>query len=275
MRAPQTRILAAMIFAGLLTLQGCGGGGRSNSTTGTAPTSTTKSNLNQQLLSLGGFDATSVFTPFGHGTPVPSQPLTTSSPIFVNQLGLWMVLSVSGTTFTETFTQDQAGTQQAGSATYTLDLSSKTLSGAISITKGPYAGLSGTYSQTLTSNGTTGNYSCQLANGTTITCQFTITLSLSGVPTGTGTETMTFTNGYSETGNVTYKADGSKAVQVSDSNQDAGTFNITSSGSGTGTITGPDPGLPAVVSWNNSGTGTVTFDNLLIINFTNWQIPNP
>jgi hypothetical protein len=255
-----------------LFLAGCGGGGSSNSLP--APTTKSKTNVAQHLGGIGAFQAGAIFATFGHGVPEPAfHPA--SSPVFVSQLGLWMVLSVSGTTFTETFYADQAETQPAGNATYTLDVATLTLSGAISITKGPYAGLSGTYSQTLTKNGTTGTYSFTLPSGLQVSCSFTLSISATGIPSGTGSETVTETNGYSETANVTYLPDGSKIVTASDSNGYKSTLKFASDGSGTGTISGPDPGLPATIVWNSVGTGTVTFVDGITLNFTNWQIPNP
>ena len=255
-----------------LVIAGCGGGASSGMLA--APTMQSKTDVAQHLSGIGTFQAGSTFTTFGHGVAEPRFHPSTS-PIYVSQIGLWMVISVSGTTFTETFYSDQAETQPAGSATYTLDAGEQTLLGSITLTKGPYAGLSGTYSQTLTKNGTTGTYSFILPSGLKVSCTFTLSIPPTGIPSGTGAETVTETNGYSETANVTFLPDGSKIVSASDSNGFKSTLKFAGDGSGTGTISGPDPGLPATIVWNSVGTGTVTFVDGITLNFTNWQIPNP
>jgi len=253
------------LIAAAILIQGCGGspGGGGTTTTGSAPTATTKANIALHLGSFGRAVAGTSFTTFGSGS-------TSSGPFYSSRLQLWVVESVSGTTFTETFYQDQAETEPAGSATYTLNLSTKTLSGAISITEGPYAGLSGTYSQAVVSNGTAGNYQFTLPSGTTVSSQFTVVVVGINV-TGSGTETITQPGGYSETAAVTYNANHTIKIVASDTNGYSGTFNVAADYSGTGTINGPDPGLPAKVVWNSGGTGTVTFSDGLTLNFTDWQ----
>lgn len=205
------------------------------------------------------------FTTFGPEVRVGSGPYYSST------LGLWVSLSVSGTTFTETFYQDQAKTVPAGSATYTLNLETQTLSGGVTITKGPYAGLQGTYSQTVTSDGASGNYSFTLPSGTTVVSQFQVTLGNGSVPSGTSTDSITYANGYSVHATITYNSDKTFRVVASDSNGFQGSFNFAADLSGTGTIDGPLPGLPASVAWNSAGTGQVTFSNGLVVSFTGWQ----
>jgi len=265
-------VITAVTLTALM-IQGCGG---SNSgptpSTGTAPTSTTRNHVAQHLSAYGQELAGMTFTPFGPAAQAPAARIS-SGPYYSSTLGLWVQLSVSATTFTETFYQDKAETEPAGNATYTLDIETKTLSGKISITKGPYAGLTGAYSQTLTSNGTDGNYSFTLPSGATVTCNFQVTIGSNGAPSGTSTQTVTLTNGYSIKSTVIYNSNRSFKITATDSNGYQGALNFASDLSGTGTISGPDPGLPATIVWNSVGTGQVTFANGLVVPFTNWQLP--
>jgi hypothetical protein len=253
---------------------GCGGGGSGSVSTGSAPTSTTKTNTAAHIASFGLIKVGANLSPFGKGLPIPARP-TVTGPVYEPALQLWMSASASGSTLTESIFLDKAETQPAGSATFTLDAATKTLTGTFNITGGPESGLNGTFSQTVTKNGTTGTYSFTLPNGTSVSCSFTVTLSAVGVPTGTGSETITEADGYSETAVVVYHSDGSTTIKAADSNGYKSTVNITADGSGSGTLSGPDPGLPAVVVWNSAGTGTVTFANFITLSFTNWQLPNP
>jgi len=273
MRPSAKQSVLGLIVGFAWIIQGCGGGGGGTAAAGSAPSSQTLSHVGSLISGQGPAEVGATFATFGHGLPIPHKA-TPGGPVYVSQLGLWMVVTVQATTFTETFYQDKAETEPAGSATYTLDISTETLSGTISITAGPYAGLTGTYSQTLTKNGTTGTYAFTLPNGTSVSCTFTVVISPSGIPSGTGTETVTLTSGYSETGNIVYNANGTKVVTLSDNNGYSAILKFNSDWSGTGTISGPDPGLPATVVWNSAGTGTVTFANFLVVHFTNWQFPN-
>ncbi len=260
-----------LVFSAALILQGCGGGGAASKPVA-GPTSTTTSRTAQVLNATGRQMVGMSFTTFGPSA-TPSNARISGGPYFSQLLQLWVVFSISGSSFTETFYQDQAETEPAGTASYTLNIGTQTLSGAINITQGPYAGLTGTYSQTASLQGETGNYAFTLPSGDTVQCQFQLKIGSSGKPSGTATETVTLPNGYSEQSTTTYNANGSFKVVGSDSNGYQTTFNFASDHSGSGTIAGPDPGLPAKAVWDNSGTGKVTFDNGLVVSFVNWQFP--
>ncbi len=266
---------AGLAMLGAALLGGCGGGGGSSPTGNSiAPTSTTKANTATHLGTFGLMQAGVTLSPFGKGLPVPARP-TQVGPVYEPAIQLWMSATASGTTLTQSFFVDKAETQPAGTAVYVLDTSTKTLTGTFDLTAGPESGLTGTFSQTLAKNGTTGTYAFTLPSGDSVSCSFTVTISALGIPTGTGTETVTEANGYSETATVTYHSNGSTTIHVSDNHGYTSTVNIAASGAGSGTLSGPDPGLPAVIVWDSSGNGTVTFANLLTLSFTNWQLPNP
>jgi len=261
-------ISLALTVAVALALSGCGGSGGSSSqgATGSAPTLTTETDVSQH------------FSGLRHGLVglrffALHRPSNTE--YFDSFLGLWVVPSISGSSFVETFYVDQAETEPAGGLDYTLDIPTKTLSGTISVTQGKYAGLTGTYSQTLTSNGTTGNATLNIPNVANTTCQFTVQISGTGTVTGTVNSSVTLPSGYSQSQTVTLNSNGSFTVAVTDSLGYTGNLNFNKDLSGSGTINGPDPGLPAKLAWNSAGTGTVTFSNGTTIAFTNWQFLTP
>jgi len=257
-------LLSMFALTGLL-IQGCGGAGSTSTQTGgTAPTAQTKANIGTHLTNAGTGLLVNSFTAFSAAAPIAG------GPVYDSRLGLWVVTTITLTTYTRTFYQDKAETEPAGSAVYTLDVSTKTLSGAITITKGNYAGLSGTYSATKSGSVISGNESVTLPSGTTVISQFSITLS-GLTSSGTLTETVTQPGGYSETSTVTRNSNGTFQIKASDSNGYSSTLNFNADYSGTGTVSGPDPGLPATVKWNSVGTGTVTFSDGVTLNFTNWQ----
>ena len=267
MRIGFKNVLIGLLAVVAIFIQGCGGGGGSTSTPtgGSAPTAQTKAsvatNLNAMSLGLIG----NSFTTFKALAP------SSSGAKYDANLGLWVDTTITLTTYTSHFYQDQAETQPAGSAVYTLNLSTKTLSGTISITAGKYAGLSGNYSVTKTSNGFDGNYTLTFPNGTTLSCQLSLAFDLLGRPSGTLTQSISESNGYSATTTIVRHTDGTMKVTASDSNGYTSTLNFAADYSGNGLVAGPDPGLPAKLKWDNTGTGTVTFANSLVLHFTNWQ----
>jgi len=269
--------LIGLILGITLLIQGCGGGSGGAGavfTGGTAPTPKTKADTEQHISGSGVGLVANSFTPFGPNSHAPKTP-TSGGPFYDKSLGLWVVVTVTLTSFTETFYQDQAETEPAGSASYTLDIATQMMSGAINVTQGNYAGLSGTFSETISGGSLKGNYSLTLPSGTTITGQFSVSEGSNGNPMGTMTQTITESGGYSESTSVTYNSDGSIKITATDSNAYSSTLNFAADLSGTGTVTGPDPGLPATLTWDSSGDGTVTFANGVTVNFTNWKFPKP
>jgi len=277
MRVGVRKLSTILIVAAAVLIQGCGGSG-SKVTTGTPiskiPTAKTEDNVATHIASLSAGLVGTSFTTFGAPTQPPKAP-TSGGPVYDKRLGLWVVVTKSASGFTATFYQDQAETQPAGSAAYTANLSTRTTSGNISITAGKYSGLTGTYSETFGIDTLSGNYAITLPSGTTVSTQFTVMYTGGTKPSGTATQTITKPDGYSEISTLTYKSDGSMIITASDSNGYSSKFNVASDFSGSGTISGPDPGLPAKIVWNSVGTGTVTFANDLVINFTNWQFVPP
>jgi len=277
MKARTSELLLGLLFAAVLALQGCGGSGGAGSpgpTGGTAPTTKTKTDVAQHLTSSGAGLVANSFTAFEAAAPAFFKP-SSSGPVYDKRLGLWVVTSITLSSYTKTFYQDKAETEPAGSAVYTLDLPTQTLSGTVSITAGNYSGLSGNYSATRSGTSISGNLNLTLPSGTTVASQFSITLSLTGKVSGTTTETVTDSTGYSETSTVVRNSDGSMKITASDTNGYSSTLNFASDYSGSGTVNGPDPGLPATVKWDSTGTGTVTFANGLVVKFSNWQFPKP
>jgi hypothetical protein len=261
------RTLICLAAGWTFLMQGCGGGGAgSTQTSAPGPSAQTKAAVAQNLTDAGAGLVMNSFTTFSNFVPVAG------GPTYDSRLGLWVVTKITLTTYTRTFYQDKAETEPAGSAVYTLDVSTETLSGNISITAGKDAGLTGSYTATKNGSTITGNESLTLPSGTTIVSQFTITLS-GASSSGTATETVTEAGGYSETSTIVRNSNQTFKITASDSNGYSSTLNFNADYSGTGTVNGPFPGLPATVVWNSVGTGTVTFAGGITLNFTNWQFP--
>src|SRR5471032_3597409 len=171
MRTGAKSALLFLVAAVGLIGQGCGGGaGVPAQIAGPAPTVQTKTEVAQHLSNAGTGLLFNSFTAFAPNIPV------SGGPTFDKRLGLWVVTKVTLTTYTLTFFQDQAETEPAGSADYILNVSTETLAGAINITKGNYAGLSGTYSATKSGNTIIGNEALTLPNGNTVASQFSVTI---------------------------------------------------------------------------------------------------
>lgn len=269
----RSALLGLTVLIGLLA-QGCGGGGGAAvQTGGAAPNAETKANVAAHLGNAGTGLLVNSFTTFTALMPSYRPPVA-GGPTYDSRLGLWVVTTITLTSFTRTFYQDKAETEPAGSAVYTLDVSTETLSGTIAITAGKYAGLSGNYSATKNGSAITGNESLTLPSGTTVVSQFLIALN-GASSSGTATETVTQTGGYTETSKVVRNSNGTFEITASDSNGYSSTLDFNADYSGTGTVSGPDPGLPATVVWNSVGTGTVTFSDGITLSFTNWQFSTP
>jgi hypothetical protein len=268
MRTGAKSVLLFLVAAIGLTCEGCGGGGSGTpqTTTGPGPSAQTKAAVAQNLTDAGTGLVMNSFTAFSSFAPIAG------GPTYDSRLGLWVVTTVTLTSYTRTFYQDKAETEPAGSADYTLDVSTHTLSGKISITAGKDAGLTGTYTATQNGSTITGNEALTLPSGTTIVSQFTVTIN-GASSSGTATETVTEAGGYSETSTIVRNSNQTFKITASDSNGYSSTLNFNADYSGTGTVNGPFPGLPATVVWNSVGTGTVTFAGGITLSFTNWQFP--
>ena len=180
-------------------------------------------------------------------------------PYFDSVLNLWVVVRLAPSGMFETMYVDRDRTQPAGNLTYLTDESNFTLSGSLAVTAGPFAGISGTYNQTVVASGTSGNMSYSLPAGATTSLQFSYKNDAAGAIYGTATVGIAFPDGYAQSQSVTLSPSGALTVRASDSNNLKSTFHFRSGYSGTGLISGSEPGLPARVTWDANGVGLFKF----------------
>jgi hypothetical protein len=163
---------------------------------------------------------------------------------------------------------DQALTQPAGgySKSFVTTATGYVLNFALGITAGPYTGLS--YTRDLTLDGSL------------------ITFSSTGQRPGAGSfaivgsvtdgrtviqSTNRDADGVNRFYNVTVEANGSSKVEYNTNQLFSYTLNYAADQSGSGTVTGNSALLPANLSWNSEGTGTLVFANGTTLNFVNFE----
>jgi len=246
-------------------LVGCGGGGGGGSA-GSAPNAKTASDVSSHVLGYGQSIISTSFAAYGpkfqsHGVA-----------FFDNALGLWVTLRLGGSKLEEFFWQDQGETTSAGSLTYdTVDVT-QSQSGTMSVTLGRCAGLTGTFNQTLQTGGYNGNINYSIPNVSTVVSTFTLASDGKGNISGTATNAVALQSGYTQNEQVVTNLNGSMKMTTTDSNSCSSVFFFAADLSGSGKITGSDPGLPATVAWNQVGTGTVKYANGSTVGFTGWKL---
>lgn len=280
------KALGGLGFVIAMAVIGCGGGGGGTGGTGltagtTATTATTSgdtsgggskiptaqtksrvdSNLSAYLLSVVG----SSFTAFG--------PKTHAVGAFYDvALGLWGTVQISPSGLLESLYVDQGKTTPAGSLKYTVNEVAFVFTGPIEVNAGRYAGLTGNYFEAIQSDGFNGSINYGMPDGSTVVTSFAVQNDDFGHIFGTATAGVALAGDYTQNQQVTYNTDGSSKVTTLDGNMYRSTFNFAADLSGTGQITGSDPGLPATVTWNGSGNGTVKFADNSTLVFTGWHL---
>ncbi len=263
----------ALIVA--LIIGGCGGGGSSTGGSGGGgggggtklpPNAKTKSDVTSHIQAYGQGIASLSFA--GFGTKFQSHVAA-----YDNILGLWYKTIQAPDGVQELFYQDQALTMPAGSLMYTANDIALTTSGPFSITAGRYANLSGTYNEALQTSGSNGSINFSIPNVATTVCQFIQLTNSTGGIYGTCTDAVSLQSGYAQTEQVAFNVDGTQNISATDSNTIASKANFAAkSFTSTGTITGSDPGLPATLTLDATGTGTVKFVDGTVIAVTNWLL---
>lgn len=82
-------------------------------------------------------------------------------------------------------------------------------------------------------------------------------------------------NSYGFVTNMTSPEDGKFLIESEDSAGYSASLLFDLYGSGTGTINGPDPGLPAKLAWNGeTGEGTITWADGTVTTFSGWDFFN-
>lgn len=197
----------------------------------------------------------------GGGTSGGTSGGGSGSSFYYDQwLGLWVDVQWSENSSTTTFTLDEAKTQPAGhvTSTYTGEFGvyPQTYTNEYEFTAGPLAGSHGTYNciQTSATHGSM-SYANTYADG----------FSDSGESQWTD-ETSSFESRwegpdgepwFEDSG--TWNADNSGTYTCSDSNGWSSTWTYNADWSGSATFTGPDPLLPATLTWTSQGRYTATY----------------
>ena len=260
-----------VVLGATILVQGCGGGGGGGSSTTTTstgihPSAKTTSDVSSLL---SGYGLTIVCNSFtGYGPRLQ----THGSELFDSNLGLWYKIIIAPDGTFEKMFQDQAETIPAGSLSYTVNDAAQTMGGDFSVTGGLYAGLTGTYLQSVQSAGSNGSISFAIPNIGTTDSQFEISIDSTGAISGASTVGVALQSGYLQTEVVNFFANGFSSSSTTDSNGIKSAFNFTNTFSGSGTITGSDPGLPATLSWGVGGNGVLTYKDGSNVNIINWQL---
>ena len=274
MTRPTLRI-APLTCIACCVLSGCGGGGGGSSTpvttvTSKQPTAKTKADVGNNVASYGESLVGRTFQ-----GPTFAFHLT---PTYITSLGLYESISLSPDSIIATFYEDQAKTLPAGGFTYINGDATFTVSGPFKVTEGTFAGLTGNYQQAGQQNssgvvsGYNGSVSFSVPKVATVDSQFILFISNTGAVSGTATTAVVLQSGYSQTEKVVYNADGSSTISSTDSVSLATKFSFAADTSGSGTITGSDPGLPATLTWDATGSGQVKFADGSTASLVNWAL---
>lgn len=261
----QKQFLLPLLAAGL-ALAGCGGGG--SATTPMAPASkaaiaqTIENGFTAREQSLGNVGGTApaqaarLAEGGGEGEP--------PSTYFDSYFELWVKATPDGATYF----LDEALTQGAGASVRTF---TDTNEGGIteivtSITGGPRAG----WTSTLKYGVIEGTFKVLYSGNDPLTGPFSFEV-LNSDGRVTFTTSRTDPDGQVRFYNVSYEPDGTQ--KVSYNNESLYTYELVyaADGSGTGSVTGNSPLLPATLSWDTNGDGTLTFADGSTLPFTGFN----
>lgn len=258
---------SAYVLACAIAAYGCGGGGVSVGNAKGAPTATTKSNVAAHILALGQGALSMSFESFG--TSITSHHgKTFERPM----LGLWDTLTIAPDGIRQVLTLDSAGTQPAGQIVYVAEDAGLTLAGTMSLTGGPYAGLNGSYLQSVVPGGVSGNEEYTVPALAVTSGEFSLAQGPTGALSGTEQFAVALAGGYTQNQQVALNSDASEVFTTTDSNRYRSVLSFSAAGSGAGNIQGADPGLPATLAWDSTGSGKVTFADGSSVPFTCWQM---
>lgn len=206
-------------------------------------------------------------TPGGGGTTGGTSGTTTtgttgtdSDSYYDGYLGLWVTTEWSDTSSTTIFTLDEAGTIPAGhvTSTYTADLGTypQSFTNEYEFTAGPLAGSSGTYNCTQTTE-TDGSmvYENTFADGSSDSGE-----------SHWDADDSTWESRWEGPGGTpwfedsgTWTAAGSGAYTCENSEGWSSTWTYNADWSGSATFTGPNPLLPATMTWTSQGRYHITY----------------
>ena len=246
----------AFILCGALIALGCGGSG---STGGSVSTTTLRSKVARAIEE--GFASKST----GDTSSRSTKPASTAAPGFYRpEYALWATDVDGGVDFFS----DEALTQIGGTerSTYLLNGSDFTATYTLDLTAGLLAGL-----KTIRTKGMT--------NGRFIFTEL-IDHPTEGKSDISGSwkdgegefnQTTTDSTGKTRTYISRFHTDGTVEVSYPNDRDFTFTLEYRSDRSGTGTVTGDKPLLPATITWDNVGTGVLTFSDGSTLAFSNYQ----
>jgi len=187
-------------------------------------------------------------------------------------LGLWVDIQDTPTQSTYTLYEDQGKTKPAGSIVVTHSADStaypQTFGATYQFTAGLLSGSQGTYTLAYTSaNGGTLTYQDTFANGDSDKG------AASWADNGdyTWSDATSSKSGLSYFDKGTFHADGSGATHMESSDGYSADFTYSADGSSTGTVSGPQPGLPAKYVTDTNGTVTVTYADGTVETYSLWE----
>ncbi len=174
-------------------------------------------------------------------------------------LQLWVDFADTPGQTTYLFYIDEAKTMPAGSAvsTYATDYTvfPQVYSSKYSFTAGTAQGSHGEYNSI---------YNADFSGSTTYNSVWNDGSSYSGQSSNLadGTYSWSSTSSFDKlkfNDRGTFKSDGSGTTHSDSSDGHATDFVFNADGSGSGKFSGPEPGLPAIIKWDNTGAGTITY----------------
>lgn len=229
---------------GALILAGCGGSG--SSATNLSPL---KSQIVRSLEE--GFSASSNVAT-GRGGASTRRKLE-GEKFFDEEYQLWSVAAEGG----RNLFLDEAATQAAGTVRTSTSVSEEgsfRTSSEVNITAGPLSGLQMRFAIESGATGIRLEMSSREPDGRTYEG--------AGLFTEAGGQyTITYTDAQNQPRrySLTYASDGSSTVEFNSDSLFDYRLSFAADGSGSGTISGNNPLLPATIQWNAEGNGTLTF----------------
>jgi len=266
----KTKFFQSLAISALaaLVLAGCGG----SSSSATANVGA----LRQQVLAAveGGFatqttGASQNSSPRSVSSSLQPSKRNTQEPVFDQEYELWSVYTFDGTLSRINYFVDQAVTQPAGfqekSATVESDGTVRT-NASLEITSGKYAGLTHTITATFLAQVFTFTFDGKQPDGSRQVGTGTFT---DGV--GEYNTVETEANGVQRSYRATFAADGSSRVTYDSPSLFQYTLEFKADRSGSGTVTGNNILLPATITWDTEGNGSITFADLAKVDFTGFD----
>ena len=208
----------------------------------------------------------------GESTSGTPDPISVSPTFYYDYyLGLWVEITETNSTSTYALYEDEAKTKPAGSIETTWAVDDTTFpqvyQSSYSFTAGYLAGSHGASTNTNNADGSgSAHYDDVYADGWSDKGQS----SWSGQGDYSySSRTQTAASQWTES-RGSFRADGGGGTHMATSDGYAADYVYNTDGSGHGTITGPDPGLPVTISWDAYGNTTIRYADGTIETIPGW-----